>query len=52
MGLKRAKEIFFYSDSEPNEVLIAFCHLVALPASILFEYENPHNFLCFGAVLA
>jgi uncharacterized membrane protein YccC len=52
MGLKRAKEIFFYSDSEPNEVLIAFCHLIALPASILFEYENPQTFLCIGAVLA
>ena len=49
-GLARAKEIFLYSDSEPNEVLIALCHLIALPASILFEYENPMPFLCIGAV--
>jgi hypothetical protein len=52
MGLKRAKEIFLYSDSEPNEVLIAMCHLIALPASILFEYDNPMPFLCLGAVAA
>jgi hypothetical protein len=52
MGLKRAKEIFLYSDSEPNEVLIAFCHLIALPASILFEYENAMPLLCLGAVAA
>jgi len=52
MGLKRAKEIFLYSDSEPNEVLIAMCHLIALPASILFEYDNPMPFLCVGAVAA
>jgi hypothetical protein len=52
MGLKKAKELFLYSDSEPNEVLIALCHLIALPASILFEYENPQTFLCIGAVLA
>jgi hypothetical protein len=52
MGLKRAKEIFLYSDSEPNEVLIAMCHLIALPASILFEYDNPMPLLCVGAVAA
>ena len=52
MGLKRAKEIFLYSDSEPNEVLIALCHLVALPASILFEYENSMPLLCLGAIAA
>jgi len=52
MGLKKAKELFLYSDSEPNEVLIALCHLIALPASILFEYENPQTFLCIGAVSA
>ena len=52
MGLKRAKEIFLYSDSEPNEVLIALCHLIALPASILFEYENPMPMLCVGAIAA
>ena len=52
MGLKKAKEIFLYSDSEPNEVLIAMCHLIALPASILFEYENPMPMLCLGAIAA
>ena len=51
-GLNRAKEIFLYSDSEPNEVLIALCHLIALPASILFEYENPMPLLCVGAISA
>ena len=52
MGLKRARDIFLYSDSEPNEVLIAMCHLIALPASILFEYDNPMPMLCFGAIAA
>ncbi len=52
MGLKKARDIFLYSDSEPNEVLIAMCHLIALPASILFEYENPMPMLCFGAIAA
>lgn len=51
-GIARAKEIFLYSDSEPNEILIALCHLIALPASILFEYENPMPMLCLGAVAA
>lgn len=51
-GIARAKEIFLYSDSEPNEVLIALCHLIALPASILFEYENPMPMLCLGAIAA
>lgn len=52
MGLKKAKSIFLYSDSEPNEVLIAMCHLIALPASILFEYDNPMPMLCVGAIAA
>lgn len=52
MGLKRAKNIFLYSDSEPNEILIALCHLIALPASILFEYDNPMHMLCVGAIAA
>lgn len=51
-GIARAREIFLYSDSEPNEILIALCHLIALPASILFEYENPMPMLCLGAVAA
>lgn len=41
-GFKRLKEIFLYSDSEPNEVLIAFCHLIVLPASLIIEYQKPY----------
>ena len=26
-GLAKVKDLFWYSDSEPNEVLIAFCHI-------------------------
>lgn len=50
--MKRFSEIFWYSDSEPNEVLISFCHLFALPASILMEFENKSYFLCIGAIFA
>ena len=45
-GLKRLKEIFYFSDSEPNEVLIAFCHLFALPCSLVIEFHQT-NFLFF-----
>ena len=51
-GTGKLKEIFWYSDSEPNEVLIALCHLIALPASIFFEYEDPMFMLCLGAISA
>jgi hypothetical protein len=51
-GLDRFKEIFWFSDSEPNEVLIAFCHLIALPASLIVEFEHKSFLLCVGAILA
>ena len=35
-GLKRAKQIFLYSDSEPNEVLIGILHMAILPFA-MFE---------------
>jgi len=40
-GLEKVKELFWYSDSEPNEVLIAFCHVLALPAAICVDFDNP-----------
>jgi hypothetical protein len=39
-GLKRFKEIFLYSDSEPNEVLIGMLHAIILPFAML-EIGNP-----------
>lgn len=52
MGLKRAKNIFLYSDSEPNEILIALCHMIALPASIMYEFQSDMKILCLGAISA
>lgn len=49
-GLSKLKSLFWYSDSEPNEILIAFCHLIALPASLLVEYSEPHYFLMLGGI--
>ena len=51
-GIDRFKEIFWFSDSEPNEVLIAFCHLIALPASLIVEFEHKSAWLCVSAILA
>ena len=51
-GLSKFKEIFWFSDSEPNEVLIAMCHLIALPASLIVEFHDKSIILCVGAVLA
>jgi len=34
-GLKRARQIFLYSDSEPNEVLIGILHACILPFAML-----------------
>jgi len=51
-GLSRFKELFWYSDSEPNEVLIAFCHMIALPATMIVEFHTPNRILCLGAILA
>jgi hypothetical protein len=40
VGLKRAKQIFLYSDSEPNEVLIGLLHAIILPFA-MFEMGDP-----------
>lgn len=50
MGLRKAKNIFLYSDSEPNEILISLCHLICLPLSICAEYEDPNYWLIIGAL--
>ena len=51
-GLEKAKDLFWYSDSEPNEVLIAFCHIIALPAALLVELHNPSFLLILGGISA
>jgi len=47
-GLAKVKELFWYSDSEPNEVLISFCHLICLPLALIYEFDNP-SILFIGA---
>jgi hypothetical protein len=49
-AIEKAKSLFWYSDSEPNEILIAFCHIIALPASLFVEYDNPSPALIIGAI--
>ena len=49
-GLAKMKELFWYSDSEPNEVLIALCHLIALPAALCVDFANPSFPLIAGAI--
>jgi hypothetical protein len=51
-GFNRLMELFWYSDSEPNEVLIAFCHLIALPASLIVEFDSPSILLILGSIAA
>ena len=51
-GLAKIKELFWYSDSEPNEVLIAFCHIFALPAALCVDFENPSILLITTGILA
>lgn len=51
-GLKKVKELFWYSDSEPNEVLIAFCHIFALPAALCVDFDNPSILLISGGIIA
>lgn len=51
-GLKRVQEIFWYSDSEPNEVLIALCHLICLPLALITELHSPSILLIIGAISA
>ena len=50
-GLKRAKQIFLYSDSEPNEVLIGILHMAILPFA-MFELGTPWALLQFTAHIA
>ena len=49
-GLAKVKELFWYSDSEPNEVLIAFCHLICLPLALVVEFDNPSAWLVLGGM--
>lgn len=49
-GYKRFNEIFLYSDSEPNEVLIGLLHAIILPFAML-ELGNPLLFLQIAASL-
>lgn len=49
-GIQRAKEVFLYSDSEPNEVLIGILHMVILPFA-MFEIGTPWIGLQIGAHL-
>lgn len=51
-ALQKAKTLFWFSDSEPNEILIAFCHIIALPASLIAEYSEPSIMLIIGAISA
>jgi len=60
-GLKKLKNLFWYSDSEPSEITIAVFNLIALPCLIVREFEQPSavlimlSFMCgvfqFWAVL-
>lgn len=47
-GLKKFREIFLYSDSEPNEVLIGLLHAVILPVAML-ELGSPYALLQLAA---
>lgn len=51
-GLAKLKELFWYSDSEPNEVLIALCHIIALPATLCVDFENPSILLIACGIIA
>jgi hypothetical protein len=51
-GLKKFVDLFWYSDSEPNEVLIAFCHIFALPATLCVDFDNPSVLLISAGVVA
>lgn len=51
-GLAKIKELFWYSDSEPNEALIGMCHMFVLPAALMVDFHNYSFILCFGGVLA
>jgi len=47
-GWAKVKDLFWYSDSEPNEVLIAFCHLICLPLALVMEFKDPNMLFVIG----
>jgi len=49
-GFNRFKDIFLYSDSEPNEVLIGLLHAIILPFAML-EMGHPILLFQIGASL-
>ena len=49
-GWAKVVNLFWYSDSEPNEVLIAFCHVFVLPLALVEEFHNPSVFLVLGGI--
>lgn len=49
-GVARFMELFWYSDSEPNEVLIALCHILCLPAALIVEFNNPSILFIVGGM--
>ena len=51
-GLKRMKDIFWYSDSEPNEVLIDACYLFILPFAIYTDFNVVNPFLALLGIIA
>jgi hypothetical protein len=51
-GWAKVKDLFWYSDSEPNEVLIAFCHVIVLPLAIIGEFENPSILAVISGMLS
>ena len=51
-GWAKVKELFWYSDSEPNEVLIAFCHILVLPCAIIMEFEDPSILAIISGIVA
>ncbi len=50
-GFKRARDIFWYSDSEPNEILIGMCHLAILPFAIFTDFIIPNWLLAVGGMI-
>ena len=50
-GFNKLKNLFWYSDSEPSEITIAVCNLIALPAAIIGELSNPSAILIMLALM-
>ena len=48
---EKIKNLFWYSDSEPTELLISFCYILALPACMIQEFSNPNIIFILGGVL-